>query len=197
MGDRYLESAGTAPARAPRRRALWLLAVACLAACGANTTHKATTTAAGTSATTTTATATTTTASTMPSAAKSDADIKNSYSILFDLANPAIAPKLAVVQDGQALKAAFTAALKSSLAKEAGGATVSKITLKSGSACTSEVLTSPCAAVTYNIVSPKNSVILPNGSGYAVYTAGSWLVAKSTICGLLALENNDVEPTGC
>ena len=38
------------------------------------------------------------------------AEVAHAYSVLFDLANPAVSPKLAVVQSGALLKAAFTAA---------------------------------------------------------------------------------------
>lgn len=146
------------------------------------------------SATTTTAAPTPTT---LPSVAKSTAEIKSAYAVLFDLNNPAVAPKLAVVQDGSALKAAFTAALKSPLAKTAGGATVSKITIEHGSACKNEFLPSPCAEVVYSILSPTHTVLLPNSHGFAVYEHATWLVAKGTICALLELENSGAVPPGC
>jgi hypothetical protein len=130
-----------------------------------------------------------------PPAAESNADIKNAYKVLFDLANPAIAPKLAVVQDGQALKAAFTSALQSPFAKLAGGATVTSVTLESGHSCASRALPSPCADVEYTIVSPKNAVLLSGQKGLALWSGGHWLVGKATICGLLALESTS--PPGC
>jgi len=117
--------------------------------------------------------------------------------VLFDLANPAIDPKLAVVQDGSALRAAFTAALKSPLAKTAGGASVSKITIEHGTACKNEFLPSPCAKVIYSILSPKGGVLLPNSGGLALYQSSRWLVAKVTICALLELEAAGVVPPGC
>jgi hypothetical protein len=157
--------------------------------------------ALGLAACSSSSTSTTTTAApvttTLPSPAKSTAEIKNAYSVLFDLANPAVAPKLAVVQDGPALKAAFTTALKSPLAKSAGGATVSKVTIEHGAACKNEVLPSPCASVTYSILSPDQKVLLPDSGGLALYQNAHWLVAKITICTLLELENGGAVPPGC
>ncbi len=144
--------------------------------------------------TTTTAPAVTTT---LPSLTTSTADIKTAYSVLFDLANPAVAPKLAVVQDGPALKAAFTTALRSTLAKSAGGAKVSKVTIEHGAGCKNEFLPSPCAKVSYTILSPAGTVLLPSSGGLAVYQNARWLVAKVTICTLLELENGGAVPPGC
>jgi hypothetical protein len=127
----------------------------------------------------------------------SKADIERSYTTLFDLANPAVTPKLAVVQDGSMLKAAFTAALDSALAKEAGGATVLSVDVQEGAACSNQVLPSPCATVVYNIISPTKSVLLSGSKGGAVYAGGQWLVAKTTICSLLTLDNGGKIPTGC
>lgn len=160
-----------------------------LAACGSS--------AAPTTTTTTASTTSTTTTTTLPSQAASTTAIKHAYSVLFDLASPQLAPKLAVVQNGSELASAMTAALKGSLAKSAGGASVSKVTVEQGAACKNELLPSPCAKVTYDILSPKNTVLLPNSVGFAVYQNGKWLVAKATICTLLELENSGKMPPGC
>jgi len=164
-----------------------------LAACSSSA-NTSTTTTATSAATTTTAAPTTTT---LPSLATSKADVERSYSVLFDLANPAIAPKLAVVQDGSALKSAFTTALKSPLAKSAAGASVSKVTIEQGSSCKNEFLPSPCAKVVYDILSPGGKVLLPNAAGLAIYQKGRWIVARVTICTLLELENAGATPPGC
>ncbi len=134
---------------------------------------------------------------TLPSTATSVAEVAHAYSVLFDLANPAVSPKLAVVQSGALLKAAFTAALKSPLAKSAGGAKVAKVTIERGTACKNEFIPSPCAKVTYSILSPDGKVLLPNSGGLAIYEHGQWLVAKVTICTLLELENAGTVPPGC
>jgi hypothetical protein len=139
----------------------------------------------------------TTTTTTLPSVAASTAAIKHAYGVLFDLADPALAPKLAVIQDGSALKSAMTTALGSNLAKAAGGASVSSVSIEHGSACKNEFLPSPCAKVTYDILSPKNTVLLPNSGGLAIYEKARWVVAKVTICTLLELEDAGAVPPGC
>ena len=164
-----------------------------LAACSSSSTTTTTTTAAPGTTSTTAAPVTTT----LPPTAASIAQIKMAYSVLFDLANPAIAPKLAVVQDGSTLRAAFTTALKSPLAKSAAGASVSKVTILHGAGCRTEFLPSPCAKVTYSILSPDGKALLPNAAGLAVYLNAKWLVAKVTICTLLELENAGTAPPGC
>lgn len=134
---------------------------------------------------------------TIPSAAKSRTEIKSAFHILFDLANPAVDPKIAVVQNGASIKAAMTSEIKSALAKRAGGATVSSIAMEHGSACRAESLSSPCALVTYSIVSPSGAPLLANSKGFAVYRAPKWLVSKATICTLLTLANGNKAPAGC
>ncbi len=127
----------------------------------------------------------------------STAAIKHAYSVLFDLANPALAPKIAVIQDGSVLEAAMKTALKSALAKSAAGATVSKVVIEQGTACKNEFLPSPCATVRYDILSPTKTPVLTNAAGVAVYQHGHWLVGKVTICTLLELENSGAVPPGC
>ena len=117
--------------------------------------------------------------------------------MLFDLANPALSPKLAVVQDGSALKSAMKTALKSALAKSAAGATVSKVTIEHGTDCKNEFLPSPCATVVYDVLSPTKTVVLPKAVGLAVYQHGRWLVGKTTICTLLELASSGSVPPGC
>jgi len=165
-----------------------------LAACSSSSSTTTTTTTT-TAATTTTTTTTTTVA--LPSTAASLSAIKSSYSVLFNLANPELAPKLAVVQGATTIKAAMEGALKSVIAKEAGGASVASAKIEQGTACTSQSLTSPCAKVSYEILTPKGTVLMPSSVGYAVYQSDKWLVAKTTICTLLGLENAGKAPAGC
>ncbi len=155
----------------------WLLFALTLGACGSSVT------------------ATTTT--TLPSPAASRTAIEHAYAVLFDLANPALAPKLAVVQDGSALKSAMKTALKSALAKSAAGATVSNIVIEQGSACRDELLPSPCAKVTYNVLSPTKAPVLRGAVGAALYQHEHWLVGKTTICTLLELASSGSVPPGC
>jgi hypothetical protein len=146
---------------------------------------------------TTTSTTAAPTTTTLPPLSVSRADIQHAYMTLFDLANPAVTPKLAVVQDGSALKAAFTTALTSPLAKLAGGARVDSVKIEHGSACQAETLPSPCASVVYDILSPSHTVLLRHSGGLALYVKGKWLVAKVTICTLLELDNGGKVPPGC
>jgi hypothetical protein len=165
---------------------------------GTTTTSSATTSsAATTSPTTASSTSPPASTTTFPSQAASEAQIEKVYKTLFDLASPAIAPKLSSVQDGTTLKAAFTAAIASSLAKEAGGAKVLSVHIEGKSACGTEDLPAPCALVTYDILTPKGAPLLKNSRGFAVYSDGHWLVAKTTICTLLTLDNGGQTPSGC
>ncbi len=169
----------------------WALAgsgLLALAACACGSTP------ANSGATTSTAP---TASSNAPTAAASRAAIEKAFKTLFDLADPSVPPKLAVVQDGQSIKAAMTSELSSPLAKKAAGAVVSSIQVKSGSACQTEALSSPCALVTYSIVSPSNKPLLANSKGFAVYVSSKWLVSKVTICTLLTLANGNKTPAGC
>jgi hypothetical protein len=63
-------------------------------------------------------------------------------------------------------------------------------------------VSSPCAKVTYDLLGPGGSPLFPTASsGYAVLSGGRWLVAKSTICGLLGLffqaSGRSGAPPGC
>ena len=167
-----------------RTAAVGLMAALALAAC------------AKTSPATTTTTTTVVTG-TLPPISVSKTEIDSAYMTLFDLANPAIAPKLLVVQDGSALRAAFTNAIHSALAKEAAGAKVEAIKIEQGADCTKEFLPSPCAAVVYDILGPNGKPVLTGSAGGAVFLSSKWLVAKSTICTLLTLDNAGIPPTGC
>lgn len=175
------------------------VAALALAACSSGPTSSTTTTSTNSTTTTIATTTTTTTVvpTTLPSLSVSTTDIEHAYSTLFDLANPAISPKLLVVQDGSALTKAFTVALHSALAKEAAGAKVDTIKIEQGATCTKEFLPSPCAAVTYDILGPSGKPVLTGSSGGAVYLRSRWLVAKSTICTLLTLDNGGTTPSGC
>lgn len=144
------------------------------------------------------ATATTSSpATTAPSPAATKVAIEHAYSVLFDLADPAVAPKLAVVQGGTALGATFAAALHTSLAKKAAGAKVTSIKTLDRTGCSNEALPSPCAEVTYSILGPNGAVLLANSKGFALYSSGTWRVAKVTICTLLALAAGGKTPSGC
>lgn len=166
-----------------------------VSACSSTAAPTTTTTTVAT--TTSTSSGTSSSSTTVPAKGSADADIAQAYKTLFDLASPAITPKLAVVQDGSALRAAFTAAIKSPLAKEAGGARVLSVTIEPNATCSARSLPPPCADVIYDVVSPGKQTLLANQKGAAISSGGHWLVAKQTICTLLAFTNGGAPPSGC
>lgn len=165
----------------PLAAALASLLLAALAACGSSG-----------------STSTSSTGSTQPvSGAGAVAAVTAAYSTLFNLADPAVEPKVAVVQDGESLRSTLTSELRSPLAKQATGATVTAVAVQPAATCAQQALPSPCAIVDYNILSKTGKPLFPTASkGYAVYSGGKWLVAKETICGLLSLAGNAM-PAGC
>jgi hypothetical protein len=143
--------------------------------------------------------ATTTTVAINPATAK--ADISTSYDTLFNLSNPAVGGKIAVIQNGASIKPALQQALSSSEASAAKGSKIDSVTILTAKQCTKASLPSQCAHVVYDILGAGNSAILPMNNGYAVFTDGKWLVAKATICTLLGLfysaEGKTGSPKGC
>lgn len=125
------------------------------------------------------------------------AAIRTAFTTLFNLSNPSVSVKLGVVQDGAQLRQAITDELKSPLAKLAGGASLQSVKIEHGTACRNADLTSPCAAVTYSILSTSQTPLLRNSKGFALYVGSRWLVSKTTICTLLTLANGNVPPKGC
>jgi hypothetical protein len=139
---------------------------------------------------------TTTNATTSSIDPAASASIAQAYNTLFDLANPSVANKLAVIENGASLQQAMTEAESSRLSTSSGGATVTNVTLLSDTACQQTSLSSPCAKVVYDIVGTTGSVVLPGNEGYAVLINGNWLVAKVTICQLLGLFYTAAGKTG-
>jgi hypothetical protein len=145
---------------------------------------------------TSTTTTTTTAGPTTPSG-----EITQAYQTLFDFADPSVADKVAVVQNGASIEAGLSEALSSSLATSATGANVDAISFLDASGCSAASLPSPCASVTYDILGAGGTAILPNNQGYAVSINGSWLVATNTVCTLLGLfytaSGKTGNPPGC
>jgi hypothetical protein len=112
-----------------------------------------------------------------------------------------VADKVAVIQNGASIEAALSQALSSSLAASAAGANVDDISFLDATGCSGASLPSPCASVTYDILGPTGTAILPGNQGYAVSINGSWLVATNTVCSLLGLfytaEGKTGNPPGC
>ena len=123
----------------------------------------------------------------VPSASVSKADITQAYKTLFNFNNKSVDAKVAVIQDGSAVRSTLSTALSSSLASAAGGASVSAVTELTDAQCTTNKVPAPCAQATYSILAPDGSSLLANQKGYASYSTGKWLVAKVTICQLLGL----------
>jgi hypothetical protein len=148
----------------------------------------------GGNATATTAKATTTTIAIDPTTAQ--ADIATSYNTLFNLANPSLAGKLAVIQNGQSITTALQQALSSSEASASQGSKIDSINILTPTQCAKQSLPPQCAHVVYDILGTGGTAILPNNNGYAVFTDGKWLVAKVTICTLLGLFYSAAGKTG-
>ncbi len=175
--------------RTPRVVAVAVMAGLTLGAAACSSTPSATTTTK----------ATTTTVAIDPTTAQ--ADISTTYDTLFNLANPDLASKVAVIQDGQSVSAAMQQALSSSEASASQGSKIDSVSILTASQCTAQHLGSQCAKVVYDILGTGGTAILPNNNGYAVFTDGHWLVAKMTICTLLGLfysaEGKTGSPAGC
>ena len=136
-----------------------------------------------------------------PNPATAQASIAKTYNALFNFTNKSVQAKEALIQGGSALTEGITDAQTSSLSSGIGGAQVTSATLMTGASCTTEKVSSPCAAVDYSITSTENTVLYAGQKGYAVYVAGKWLMAKVTICNLLDLfwgaEGKKGSPPGC
>jgi hypothetical protein len=133
--------------------------------------------------------------------ATAQADISASYDTLFNLSNPSLAGKIAVIQEGNKVKPALQQALSSSEASAAKGSKIDSVSVLTAKQCAKASLPAQCAHVVYDILGAGNTAILPMNNGYAVFTGGKWLVAKVTICTLLGLfysaEGKTGSPPGC
>lgn len=134
-----------------------------------------------------------TTSTTVPSA---DAQIAAAYNTFFDFANPSVADKVAVVQNGAALQQAIQVAVSSSLAQAATGASVNSIALPDSATCSQDGLSYPCASLQYDILGQGSQVLLSGQVGYAVSQDGNWLVAEVSACDLLGLFYNAMGLSG-
>jgi hypothetical protein len=136
-----------------------------------------------------------------PSASTSKAEITTAYETLFNFTSHNVSAMTSVVQDGSSLSSTMSQAISSSLASAATGAKVLSVSLVSNSACTAHGVPTPCASVSYDILGSDNSVTLGPEAGYATYSSGNWLVAKTTICRLLddfyAASGKTGTPKGC
>jgi len=177
--------------RGPRVAAVAAMAGLCLGAAACSS--------SGGSSSATTAKTTTTTVAINPATAQ--ADISTSYDTLFNLANPALAGKIAVIQNGSSISTALQQALSSSEASASQGSKIDSVTVLTAAQCAKQSLPPQCAHVVYDILGTGGTAILPMNNGYAVFVNGQWLVAKATICQLLGLfytaEGKTGSPPGC
>lgn len=176
-----------------RRRSPRIVAVAVMAAI-----------ALGAAACSSSTTAATTTTAVPVNPATAPADIAAAYNSLFHFSTGTVASKIAVIQDGSTIRGALNQALTSSLAGSSAGTTINSTNLLTATQCKAvspKALPYPCAHVNYDIDGASGTAILPGNNGYAVFTDGHWLVAKSTICTLLGLfytaSGKTGTPPGC
>ncbi len=127
--------------------------------------------------------------------------ISKSYNTFFNMANGKVDAKVAVVQDGPALATAVSTAVHTPLALSAVGAVVSDVRQLPTSSCISEMVPSPCAKLSYQIVTGASGGPTSPPTGYATFGGGKWMVAKTTACPILALlykvAKRSGRPPGC
>jgi hypothetical protein len=102
--------------------------------------------------------------------------------------------RLAGVEDGANLSTVL--ASFASLASNTS-ATVSTVDLLVDPDCSSELVTSPCAKVTYSILINNAASPVTNATGFAVLVNGHWVVSKATFCALAALAPNAKPSAAC
>jgi hypothetical protein len=118
--------------------------------------------------------------------AAATAAIKADWSAFFAAGTPR-ARALSLLQDGAALGPALAAA----------AALQAKTKISESATVTAVTFTSPTtAAVSWQLKS-GTSVLLPDASGQAVFTGGTWKVSKNTFCALVALGAGGKAVPGC
>jgi hypothetical protein len=173
-----------------------LTASACGGGSSKPSSSSATTGTTGTTGTTTSTSPPSTTSSTAPGtgtgtaggsapadAAAAMAQIKQNWQTFFD-PKTTIADKEKYLQNGQAL-----APLLSGFAADPRVGQVSAVV-------SNVTFTSPTTATVTYALSLQGTVVEPNATGKAVLQDGTWKVADSTLCGLVALTGNTQLP-GC
>jgi hypothetical protein len=111
--------------------------------------------------------------------------ITTNWESFFD-GKTAAAKKISLLQNGQAFASVINAQAGSALAKSAA-AKVQSVSVNS---------TGTQATVKYNVLLGGQTA-LPNQSGTAIYQDGTWKVADSSFCALLALEGGGKAPQVC
>ena len=166
-------------------------ACAALTACSSSSSSSSSTAAPTTSAATTGVPASTPASSTpasSPSAASGQTatqkTIAANWTAFFNPKEP-VAKRITLLEDGQQLSAAVKAQASSAEAA-ASSAKVDSVSVTSATQ----------AKVTYDILL-NGTPVLKNQSGSAVLQGGTWKVADSSFCGLLALQGTKSLPAAC
>jgi len=169
-----------------------------VSACGGSSKPATSTTTATTATTPSTPSPATTTSPTSPTSptgtgtatgsapadpAAATAEIKHNWEAFFD-PKTSIADKEKYLQNGQALAPLLQGFAADPRVGQVS-ATVSNVTF-----------TSPTTATVTYALSLQGTVVEPNATGKAVLQDGTWKVADSTLCGLVALTGNTQLP-GC
>jgi len=116
--------------------------------------------------------------------AAAEKTIAANWTAFFNPKEP-VAQRIALLEDGPKLAAAVMAQAKSTEAAESSSKVVSVA-----------VLSASTAKVTYDILL-NGTPVLKNQSGSAVLQGGTWKVADSSFCGLLALQGTKSLPAAC
>jgi ABC-type Zn uptake system ZnuABC Zn-binding protein ZnuA len=119
--------------------------------------------------------------------AQAQAQITTTYTNFFNGGSTDNAAKLALLQNNGKYKAVFY----KNYANPAAATTAAKVDsvqVLSASDCKAASVPSPCAKVSYDLVSRQNgSPLLAGQTGYAVYQNGKWLISENTFCALISL----------
>ena len=113
--------------------------------------------------------------------------ITTNWTAFFNGANADNNSKRALLQNSQKYAAPFNKNFNNPAAATTLGK-VDSVSLQTPSQCQQAALPSPCAKVTYDLVSRQTGApLLANQTGYAVYQNGQWLISGNTFCALIML----------
>src|SRR5437879_10572024 len=124
---------------------------------------------------------------TTQSPAQATAAITANWTAFFNGANPNASSKLALLQNGNKLSAQFNKNLNNPAAATTA-AKVTNVAVLPASQCQQAAVPSPCAKVSYDLVSRSTGApLLAGQTGYAVFQNGQWQISQNTFCALIAL----------
>ena len=127
-------------------------------------------------------------------------DVSTAYRTVFNLSDKNVNGKVRRIQNGPSVRVALEDLLSNPLSNSLIGAQIFGVSLTSSSTCHNKSVPTPCATVSYNFVSAVSGAVTPS-IGYATFQDSRWLVAKVTVCDLLASFYGGVgryhRPPGC